>query len=216
MTRITMFLQGASVSALLALGVVPAHAEGKADRARTAIAAAEAKVESANKMGSSTASPAMMAHAQAELATARENLKSGNKDTAIEQAIDAQRIADTAIGQTNRATAEAVSNNAAQAQQNAQSQVDAANARADSAVASAQDASDRAAAAQQQAAAASAQAEAARNQPQPVTTVTTVEKSSTRAPARKITHVVKKPASTYAGTTTAERTTTTVSTAAGQ
>lgn len=210
MTRFSMFMRGASVSAFLALGAVPALAEGKADRAHSAISAAQAKVESANKMGASTASPAMMAHAQAEIATARENLKSGNKDVAIEQAIDAQRIADTAIGEANRAGVEAASNNVARAQQDAQSQVEAANARADSAVASAQDASDRAAAAQQQAAAASAQAEAARNQP--TTTVTTVEKSSSRTPTRRITHRVVKPASSYAGTTTAQQTTTTVST----
>jgi hypothetical protein len=211
MTRFNMFMRGASVSGLMALAIVPAHAGvGKADRARAEISSAQAKIESANKMGASTGAPAVMAHAQAELQTARENLESGNKDTAIEQAIDAQRIADTALGEAHRAHQDAAADNAARAQQDAQAQVDAANARADSAVASAQDASSRAAAAQQAAAAANAQAELARNQP--TTTVTTVEKSASRAPARKITHRVTKPASSYAGTATAERTTTTVTT----
>jgi chromosome segregation ATPase len=214
MTRFNMFMRGASISALLAFSAVPAYAGwGKADRAHAEISSAQAKIESANKLGASTAAPAVMAHAQAELQTAKENLESGNKDTAIEQAIDAQRIADTAIGQVNRAHQEAAADHAAQVQQDAQTQVDAANARADSAAASAQDANDRAQSAQQAAAAANAQAEAARNQP--TTTVTTVEKSSTRAPVHKVVHRVVKPAPSYAGTTTAERTTTTVSTTNG-
>lgn len=206
MTRFNMFMRGASVSALLALSAVPAHAGwGKADRAHAEISSAQAKIESANKMGASTNSPAIMAHAQAELQTAKENLESGNKDTAIEQAIDAQRIADTAIGHANQAHQQAAADHAAQVQQDAQAQVDAANARADSAAQSAQDASDRAAAAQQQAAAANAQAEYARSQP--TTTVTTVEKSSTRTPVKKVVRVVRP-----AGTVTADRTTTTVQT----
>ena len=52
MTRINNYLRGASISALVALCAIPAHAGwGKADRAHAAIASAQAKVDSANKVG---------------------------------------------------------------------------------------------------------------------------------------------------------------------
>ena len=220
MTRFGMLMRGASVSALLALGTVPAHAGwGKADRAHAEISAAQAKIDAANKVGAGGNTPAMVARAEAELKLARQNLEDGHKDTAIDQAIDAGRLADTATGEAHRANSDAAAASVADANAQAQqAQQDAADAQADAqqrvadANARAADASAAAQASAASAAAAQENLDAMRNQP-PTVVTTTTEKTTSRAPVRhKIVKVVRRPASTAV----AERTTTTVTTGSPQ
>src|SRR4051794_30307036 len=85
----------------MALTVTPAYA-GKADRARQAIAAAEAKIHTAETMGAATDLPHEAADARASLALAKEKLSAGHKSESIEEAIHAQQLADTAIGVMQR------------------------------------------------------------------------------------------------------------------
>lgn len=76
----------------------PAAAQGKAERARTAIAEAQTKIDTAEALGTSTAQPGQTAAANAALARAKENLAAGHKPEAIEDAIRASALADTALG----------------------------------------------------------------------------------------------------------------------
>ncbi|MFM9936687.1 MAG: hypothetical protein ACKVOL_10880 [Novosphingobium sp.] len=76
----------------------PAYAQGKAERARTAIAEAQTKIDTAEALGTSTAQPGQTAEANAALAQARENLAAGHKPEAIADAIRASALADTALG----------------------------------------------------------------------------------------------------------------------
>ena len=159
----------------LAVVATPAYA-GKEDRARAAIAAAEAKVHTAETMGAGTAVPEETARARAALSMARENFKADHNEEAITNAIRATSLAEAAIGhlqQANQAaaaqqqaSADAANQQAAAAQQEAA----AANARAD-------DASARAAMAERSAAASAAEAQSARaalaSQQEVQTTVTT-------------------------------------------
>jgi hypothetical protein len=162
----------------MALTVTPAYA-GKADRAREAIAAAEAKIHSAETMGAGSEMPHEAADARASLALAKEKLAAGDKSQSIEEAIHAQQLADTAIGvmqhRQDQAKADAAS---------AQQQAAAANQRADMAQ---QQAANSAA----DAAAARNAAIAAQNQPAQVeTTVTTQQPAagaSSRSAVRKTT-----------------------------
>lgn len=222
MTRFGMLMRGASVSALLALGTVPAYAGwGKADRAHAEISAAQAKVDAANKIGASGNTPAMIARAQAELNLAKQNVEDGHKDTAIDQAIDAGRLADTAMGEAHQASSNAAASrvadanaqaqqaqqDAADAQADAQQKVADANARAADASASAQSSAASAAAAQEN-------LDAMRNQP-PTVVTTTTEKTTSRTPTHRVVHkVVRRPAVSH--TAVAERTTTTVTTGSPQ
>ncbi len=94
--RKTLFASMLASSAL-ALAVTPAVA-GKSDRAREAIAAADAKLQTAEGLGAATDSPRETAQARALLASAREDFKTDHREQAIQEAIQAQALADTAIG----------------------------------------------------------------------------------------------------------------------
>ena len=154
MFRITHFAPLLAVSAMALVLSTPALA-GKADRAREAIAAAEAKIHTAETMGSGADMPHQTADASAALAMAREELASGKKSPAIADAIRASALADAAIGEMQHRKDRAL----AEAQQNGRNAVDAARQQTDFAqqlAASAQqqtaEANGRAAMAQQSAA----------------------------------------------------------------
>ncbi len=134
-----------SLTALIAAS--PALAGGKNEQATAAIAAAEAKIDAANKVGASGEVPQLQASASAALRTAKDDLSHGNKDQAIMDANHASELADRAMGEAQRvATTNAAiqQNQAAMAASAAQQDAAAANARADAAAqaarASAQDA----------------------------------------------------------------------------
>lgn len=208
MSRKTMFARGAAITALMALTAAPAVA-GKADRARAAIAKAQAKIDVANKLDVGGAMPAAVARAQAELAHAREDLARGDKEQSISAAIRASQIADTAIGRAHQDQAAAMSAQAA----DADASVDAAHQAADAANQRAAAAEQRADMAQHQEVAATAEANALRNAPPATTTVTTVEKNTTATPVHHVTHrVVHHYRSPTRHRTTEKTTTTTVST----
>ena len=180
MKRFILTTSGAALAAMMILSS-PASAEGKADRARQAIAAASAKVDAANKVGATGEVPGLQAEAAHNLATAKEMLAAGHKEDAIAAANRATAIADTAIGKTQQsqnAQVSAVADAAANAQQDAA----AANARA--------------AAAEQAAAAASADAAAARAAPPvvvaPAPVATTVSTETTKTSAVASSTPVKK------------------------
>lgn len=181
----------------------PAMAEGKADRAKKAIAVAEAKISAADTAGADTLLAVDQAKAKQALAAAREDLSAGRKEEAIETANHAAMIADANLGQAQRmkaehtaARVEAAKTDAAIAQaqaseatqQAAAQQVAAANERAANAEQAAQ-------AAQQEAMAARASAQAAMEQKAAVETTVTTQNTG-RVAARKVvrTRVVKKPA----------------------
>jgi hypothetical protein len=208
MHRMGQVMRGVSATALLVMVVSPALAfPGKGDRAQAAIAEATGKVDAANKAGVGGQVPALQARAQAALKASQEDVAAGNKEQAIADANHASELADMAIGEANRNRTEAEhARNADAAASTAAAQQDAAAAQQQAAAANA-----RADSAQQQAAAASAQADALRNAPPPTTTVTTVEKDVHTTPARPITHKVVHR--TVQPATTAEKTTTTVTTA---
>ncbi len=81
----------------LALTASPAYA-GKEDRARAAIAAAEAKIHTAETMGAGSQLPRDTANARAALAIAREHFSADRNAESIAAAIRAQTLADAAIG----------------------------------------------------------------------------------------------------------------------
>jgi hypothetical protein len=210
MLRKTLFAPLLAVSAL-ALTAAPASA-GKDERARQAIAAAEAKIHTAETMGVTTELPREAADARAALALARENLSAGHEEHSIRDAIHAQALADTAIGVMQRRQDEALA-----AARDARSQdVAAAQQQAADAQARAADANQRAALAEQHAANSAAQATAARNAliaaqtPAEVeTTVTTGAGTATRPAPR---HVTRKKKTTTRHTTTRAPATTTTTT----
>jgi hypothetical protein len=183
MLRKTLFASLLASSAL-SLALVSPAAAGTTERAREAIAAAEAKIHTAEDLGAPAASPRDMADARALLATARHDFDTDHRDRAIEDGIRAQALADTAIGiakqhhdaalasarENARATGAqardavaAARSQAAQTAAQAQDQVDAARDQAATAQQQAQDANARAASAEQAAAASAADASAARN-----------------------------------------------------
>lgn len=180
----------------------PAMAEGKADRAKKAIAVAEAKISAADTAGADTLLAVDQAKAKQALADAREDLSAGRKEEAIETANQAAMIADANLGQAQRmkaertaARVEAAKTDAAIAQQQASEasqqaaaqQVAAVNERAANAEQTAQ-------AAQQDAAAARANAQAALDQKAAVETTVTTQNTG-RVAAKKVvkTRVAKKP-----------------------
>ena len=171
-------------SSAVALAVATPAAAGTTERAREAIAAAEAKIHTAEDLGGPAASPSNMAEARAMLATARHDFDTDHRDRAIEDGIRAQAAADTAIGiakqhhdaalasarADQRATAEvaheqveSARNQAAEARAEAQGQVISAQQQAAQAQQQAADANARASNAEQSAAQSAADAEAARN-----------------------------------------------------
>lgn len=183
----------------------PALAGDKNERATAAIAAAQAKIDAANKIGAAEATPRVATEATAELARAKDAQNGGHKDEAISLALHAGELADHAFNTADKAKSD-----------------DAAAATA-SAAASADAAQQAAAAANERAAA--AEAAAAQPAPAPViiqqapapTTVTTeTTAAAAPAPARVVTKkVVKKPTTRARTTTTrpaavAVKTTTTV------
>jgi hypothetical protein len=80
----------------------PAMAEGKADRAKKAIAVAEAKISAADTAGADTMLAVDQAKAKQALADAREDLSAGRKEEAIETANQASMIADANLGEAQR------------------------------------------------------------------------------------------------------------------
>lgn len=203
------------VASLMAAGALmagaPAHAAGKAERARQAIATAQAKIQTADALGTAEVQPRESAQAKAALAHAQENLAAGHKPEAIDDAIHASALADTAIGTMQKrqaraadeqaATQQAALDDARQQAMMAQQQVDAANSRADMATAAAQSSAAEAAAARQAAATAMAT---------PATVETTVTThGTTRVPARKVAvrKVVHHPVRTASASGTVTTTT---------
>jgi hypothetical protein len=198
----------------MALAVSPAHA-GKADRAREAIAAAEAKIHTAETMGATTEMPREAADARASLALAKDKLARGDKSESIEEAIHASALADTAIGVIQRNQNEALaarSQDATAAQQQAAS----AQNQAASAQDQAADANARAAAAERSAAASAAQAEAARVAAQTPAQVETTVTTQQPAPRRAARTVTRKTTTTTARRTTVPAPTTTTTTTVKQ
>lgn len=182
MLRKSTFASLLASSALTLAIATPAMAS-KSDRVREAIAAAEAKIHTAESLGAAVDSPRDTADARAALARAKEDFRSGRKDPAIDEAIRAANLADVAIGvsqrrkeaalasarDAERATAEAARDRLAAAQSEAsaaQQEAAAAQQQAQQQAATAQQQIDqanaRAEAAQQAAAAAAADAAAAR------------------------------------------------------
>jgi hypothetical protein len=191
MRRSNLFAPMLAATALCLSFASPAYAEGKADRARQAIAEAQTKIETAESMGTSTAQPAQTAEANAALAHAKENLAAGHKPEAIEDAIRASALADTALGLMQKHAqqhSEAVQAQAhADSTAQAQATVDAAHQQADMA-------NDRAARAENSAAASANDAAFARNaaaaaqaqQPTQVQTTVTTEHADAPVAARRV------------------------------
>jgi hypothetical protein len=200
-----LFVTALFASSAVALAfATPVSAADKTDRAQEAIAAADAKIHTAESLGTGVDAPRETADARAALAMAREDLKSHHRSEAIEAAIHASALADTAIGDLQRHQAQAsaaaresqrdavaaAQDQAATAQQQAataQQQAADANARADAA----QDSAARSAA--DAAAARDAAAHLAAQPPQVQTSVTTQQTTG----VHHATHtVVKRRATT--------------------
>jgi hypothetical protein len=201
----------------MALTVTPAYA-GKADRARQAIAAAEAKVHTAETMGAGSELPREAATARATLSRAKESLERGDKSDSIDQAIQASAMADTAIGVLQRDKDRQVA--AAQATSQAQT-ADAAMAQQQAAAAQNQaaDANARAAMAERSAAASAAEAQAARvaaAQPAQVETTVTTQQPAAAAPRRAARTVTRKTTTTARRAAPAAPATTTTTTTVKQ
>ena len=114
----------------------PALAAGKADRARAAIAEATGKVDAAAKVGTAGDAPRLSAEAAAMLRQAKQDLASGHKEQAFDDANRASQLADTAIGVSQRARTDAEQAQRVNAQASAavaQQDAAVANARADAA-----------------------------------------------------------------------------------
>lgn len=201
------------VASLLASGAVvwtaltPAHA-GEVERAREAIAAADAKIHTAESLGAAAELPGRTAEARAVLAHARADFASDHRDRAIEDATHASTLADGVIAELQHRKNEAMAETRATAQDSvtaAQAQTVAAQQQAAAAQQQAADANARAAAAEQAAARSAADAEAARNaaaqaQAQPTqveTTITTEHQGAARH------RVVKKRVTRHVATSTA-------------
>ena len=237
MTNKALFASLLATSALCLAISNPAAAASTSDRAREAIAAAEAKVHTAETMGADTAAPRETAGARATLATAREDFKTDHREDAIADAIRASAMADTAIGLTQqhkdaaiaaarddqRATVESARDQVAAARD----QAAAAQNQTAAAQQQAADATARAQSAEQSAAASAADAKAARDAaalaaaqtpaPAPVvqTTVTTHHATTVH---RSVHHkpTPAKPPATGASHTTADDSTTTTTTVTPQ
>jgi hypothetical protein len=172
MLRKTIFASLLASSAMTLVVATPAAASPK-DRAREAIAAAEAKIHTAETLGAGTDAPRDTAGARAALESAKEDFASGDREPAIEEAIRASALADTAIGISQQHKDNAVASareaqreslDSARDQVNAaQGQAAAAQQQAVSAQEQAAQANSRADAAEQSAAASAADAAAARN-----------------------------------------------------
>lgn len=187
MLRKTLFAPLLAASALAL--TVPAHAAGSEDRARMAIAAAEAKVQTAERLGSATSFPEQAAEARAALAMAREHFERDRNSASVEEAVRAQALAETTIGRLESDKRQALVEE--RADRNAA--VASANQQVISAQQDAEDARARAAAAERSAASSAIEAQAARDQAalakatEVETTVTTQPRGATRTVTKKTT-----------------------------
>ncbi|WP_293379645.1 hypothetical protein [Phenylobacterium sp.] len=218
MYRKTLFASLLASSAVV-LAIASPAAAGTTERAREAIAAAEAKIHTAESLGAPNDDPRDLAEAHQALANAKNDFDSDHRDRAIQEGIRASGLADTAIGishqrrtdalasarQNERATAEAAQDQVAATQAAARGQVDAAQQQAAQAQQQAADANARADSAQQAAAASAADAQAARSAaalaaatpppaPQVETTVTTTNQHA--VVHHPVTHTVVKRTTT--------------------
>ena len=164
-------------SSALTLALASPAAAGVTERAREAIAAAEAKIRTADQLGANADAPRDLGEARALLATARHDFDTDRRDRAIEDAMHAQAAADTAIGfaqqhhnaavaaarADERATAEAARDEVAAARDQAARTAADAQGAVISAQQQAADANARAEHAEQAAASSAADAAAARN-----------------------------------------------------
>ncbi|VWX51377.1 hypothetical protein [Novosphingobium sp. 9U] len=204
------------IATAIALGALsltmasPAFA-GKANDARKAIAAAQAKIETAHTLGAGRALPAESAQADEALKLAQNDFKHGEKDKAIEEATHAEALASTAIGlmqQDKDAALAAARDQQATTAAVAQDQIAQAQQQAADANARAQQAAQSAAEARN-----AAQLAAATPPAQVETTVTTQQ--ATSAP-RKTTHkVVRRKVSRPATSSTSGKVTTTTTVSTG-
>jgi hypothetical protein len=220
MFRKTLIASLLATSAMT-LAIASPAAAGKSDRAREAIAAAEAKVHTAENLGTGAEVPRETADARAALAVAQEDFKSGHKEDAIQDAIHASALADTAIGisQRHKDAALASARDAQRATaQNAADQVGAAKDQAVTAQQQAADANARAESAQQAAASSAADAAAARNAaamaaaqpPAPAPQVETTTTTSHATAGHRTTHkVVRRTTSGAAPASSTDQVTTT-------
>jgi hypothetical protein len=207
------FLTPLLAASALSLAIATPAQAGKEDRARTAIAAAEAKIQTAETMGAGIEVPRQVAEARASLARAKEALAADHNADSISQAITAQSLADTAIGTMQRDKEQALSS----AEQMRAHDVANANQQAASAQTQAVEANARAQAAERSAATSAAEASAARSaltaqqQAQVETTVTTQQPAARttttrRAAPKTVTRTVRR---TSAATPATPATTTT-------
>ena len=209
MLRTTLLSGATALVASLALATSPAHA-GKTERAKAAIAAAEAKIQTGDTLGVGTDFPARQAEARELVNNAKAQLKTGNKTQAIMTVNRAAAIAEAAVGEAQKrkeARADVQTTKAQVIAADAQAEAQAANQHAANAETSAAIATAQAAAAQQAAANATAT-------PQVETTVTTENRTSTPAAKKTTTKVVRKKAprtsTTVRATVPTTSTTTTV------
>lgn len=203
----TIFAPFLAASAMALVLATPAHA-GKADRAREAIAAADAKIHTAESMGAASEMPQQTADARAALATAKEKLSAGHKSRSINEAIRASSLADAAIGEMQRRQERTIA--------------DERQARTDSVAAAQQQtalAQQQAASAQQSAAISAGEATAARNQAivaaqlppaQVQTTVTTQQPAGVGTRPATTTSVTRSTTKSATAPTNGVTTTTTV------
>jgi hypothetical protein len=164
MLRKTLFASLIASSALAVVLAQPAAAASTSDRAREAIAAAEAKLHTAQNLGATADAPRDTADAQAALASAREDFSHGDREVAIREAIRASALADTAIGmaqQHHNAALAAARDDQRATVESARDQINAAQQRADAAQDQTAAVQQQADAAKQEAAAADARAQAA-------------------------------------------------------
>lgn len=221
MRRLTQLAGAVAMAGIIA--AAPAVAQGKHDRAKMAMAAAQAKITTATNLGIHGDGSQALIQAQAALRSAHEDLSAGHKEASIRDANHAAELADMAMAHAKqqhdaamsaqRENTAAVVGVAQQQAANAQASAEAANDRAAAANA-------RANAAERAATAAQAQAEAATAanvKPVAATTVTTRTTSSgtTRTTVHhpvvhhkvlrhRVVHhtVVRHPAATTTTTTT--------------
>ena len=145
-------------SSALTLALATPAAAGVTERAREAIAAAEAKIRTAEQLG---AGP-NLGEAHALLATAHHDYDTDRRDRAIEDAMHAQSMADTAIGIAQQRHSDAVASARANERATAEAARDQVAAARDQAARTAAEAQGQVNSAQQQAADANARADAAR------------------------------------------------------
>jgi hypothetical protein len=185
----------------------PALAGDKNERATAAIAAAQAKIDAANKIGAASATPRVATEATAELARAKDAQTGGHKDEAIALALHAGELADHAFAAADQAKTDDAAAATAQAA-----------ASADAAQQAAADANARAAAAEAAAAKPAPAPVIIQQAPpaQPTTITTETTAAAAPAPAKVVTKkVVRKPVHRASTTTSkpaavAVKTTTTV------